>query len=491
MQLELERHTAVPIYRQIVNQVRGQIQDGTLRDGARLPPVRRLAAECGLTRLTVHSAYAELQAEGLVESHVGRGTFVTAGAPTVPSVDRHAQPAPWISQGVLANLLRWSERGDLLSFAQAFPAPETYPTEELGRALQSVLMEGGALGYGHIQGEPDLRDELATLLLQRGMSVAPDHMLVTSGAQQGIDIALRALTEPGDVILVEEPVYPGVLELAALRGQRVVGIPNDGGTLRLDALEAACSAHDPRLLYLVPTYNNPTGISLSRECREAVLRLAHAHTFVVLEDDTYGLLGLEPSAPAALHSLDRNERVVYITSFSKMLAPALRLGVLVAPVPLLPALAAAKQSSDLVCSALLQRALAHYLREGHLSTHLSRVRGIYLKRRDAMLQALQRHVPQCTWTIPEGGLSLWLDLPPGVIEQDFTADALRHGVGLAPGAAFLPRPRPQGAMRLSFGVHSPERIEAGMAALGRVLASHLQRPAMMESLSSGAAGPLV
>lgn len=491
MQLELERHTSVPIYRQIVKQVRDQIQDGTLHDGSRLPPVRQLAAECGLTRLTVHSAYAELQAEGLVESHVGRGTFVTAAAPIVPSVGPHAQSAPWISQGVLADLLRWNERGDLLSFAQAFPAAETYPAYELGRAFQSALTEATALGYGHVQGEPELREELASLLRRRGMSVAPDHMLVTAGAQQGIDIALRALTEPGDVILVEEPVYPGVLELAALRGQRVVGIPNEGGDLRLDALEAACAAHNPRLLYLVPTYNNPTGISLTPACREAVLRLAHAHNFVVLEDDTYGLLGFGSSVPAALHSLDRKERVVYLTSFSKMLAPALRLGVLVAPVSLLPALAGAKQSSDLVCSALLQRTLARYLREGHLSTHLDQIREMYLTRRDAMLQALQRHLPQCTWTLPGGGLSLWVDLPAEIVERDFMADALRQGIGLAPGAAFLSRPRPEAAMRLSFGVHSAERIEAGVAVLGRVLASHLQRPTTMESLSSGAAGPLV
>jgi 2-aminoadipate transaminase len=491
LELALERHTTVPIYRQIVNQVRAQIQDGTLRGGSRLPPVRQLAAECGLTRLTVHSAYAELQAEGLVESHVGRGTFVTAGAPTVPPADRPTPPAPWVSQGVLANLLRWGEHGDLLSFAQAFPAAETYPTEELGRALQAALMADGTLSYGHIQGEPELRAELASLLLQRGMSVAPDHVLVTSGAQQGIDIALRALTEPGDVILVEEPVYPGVLELAALRGQRVVGIPNDGGELRLDVLEAACSEHAPRLLYLVPTYNNPTGTSLTRESREAVLRLAGTHNFVVLEDDTYGLLGFELSAPAALHSLDRNERVVYLTSFSKMLAPALRLGALVAPVSLLPALAAAKQSSDLVCSALMQRALAYYLRTGHMATHLSLVRATYQQRRDAMLRALLRHLPWCTWTVPDGGLSLWVELPPGIIERDFTADALRQGIGLAPGEAFLARPRPQAAMRLSFGVHAPERIEAGVAGLGRVLESHLLRPELILSLGSGAAGPLV
>lgn len=491
MQLTLQRHADVPIYRQIVNQIRAQIQEGTLHDGARLPPVRRLAAECGLTRLTVHSAYAELQAEGLVESHVGRGTFVTVGTPAVPPAERHGQVAPWVSQGILANLLRWSERGDLLSFAQAFPAAESYPMEELNHAMQAALRDTGGLGYGHIQGEPELRAEIAALLIQRGTSVDPDGMLITSGAQQAIDIALRALTAPGDVVLVEEPVYPGVLELAALRGQRVIGIPNDAGTLRLDLLQADCAAHSPRLLYLVPTYNNPTGASLTREGRTELLRLARLHDFLLLEDDTYGLLGFERAAPPALHALDRNDRVVYISSFSKMLAPALRLGALVAPAALLPALAAAKQTSDLVCSALLQRALAHFLHEDHMAPHLQKVTGMYAQRRDTMVQSLQRHLPQCRWTVPTGGLSLWVELPPGIVERDFTADALRQGIGIAPGEAFVARPRPQAAMRLSYGAHSPERIEQGVAALGRVLEAHLRRFDARSTLVSGAAGPLV
>jgi 2-aminoadipate transaminase len=381
--------------------------------------------------------------------------------------------------------------GNLLSFAQAFPAAETYPVQELGRALQVALAEEGSLGYGHIQGEPVFREQVATVLRARGMAVAPDHLLVTSGAQQGIDMALRALTEPGDVILVEEPTYPGVLELASLRGQRVVGISRLGDELNLDALEAACVAHRPRLLYLVPTYNNPTGVSLNRESRDAVLRLASTHSMWVVEDDTYGLLGFDRPALPALKSLDRDERVVYIISFSKMLLPALRLGALLAPVAVLPALAAAKQSSDLVCSTLMQRAIAHYLRQGHMAGHLQAARALYVPRRDAMLSALERHLPQCTWTDPQGGLSLLVSLPAGIDEQDFTADALREGVGIAPGATFCTKPQLQGSMRLSFGMHSPERIEDGIAVLGRVLEHHLLRRNSMSALVSGAAGPLV
>ncbi len=490
MQLTLERHAGVPIYRQIVNQLRDQIHAGGLPRGSRLPPVRALASDLGLTRLTVHSAYAELQALGLVEAHVGRGTFVAADVQAVPELPPEREAAPWVSQNILANLLSHRDRENFLSFAQAFPAPDTYPRREIGRALQATLMGQDGLGYGHIQGEPELRETLSALLLDRGLKTSADDVLITSGAQQGIDVALRALTGPGDVILVEEPVYPGVLELAAQRGQRVVGIPNVNGELNTDALETACRAHRPRLLYLVPTHNNPTGRTLTEAGRRAVLQMATTHDFLVLEDDTYGWLGFEQPAPSALKSSDSDDRVVYITSFSKILAPALRLGAIVAPASRLHALAATKQSSDLVCSTLMQRALAHYIQHGLLATHLVDVRSFYLERRDAMIDSLQRHLSRCTWTCPEGGLSLWVELPAQVIERDFTIDALQQGIGIVPGVAFFAEPRRQAAMRLSFGGNSPERIEQGTAVLGRVLESHLARHDGMSPLQSGAAGPL-
>ena len=492
MELTLQRDADLPLYRQIVNQIRDLIRSGALSPGYRLPTVRQLAADLGLTRLTVHSAYAELQAQGLIESHVGRGTFVAADAGRLTGGALPAEPpAPWVSQGVLAELLRADQHQNIISFAQAFPAPETYPLRELGQALQRATRKSDALGYGSIQGEATLREQIAGLLLDRGLAVPPEHILITAGAQQGIDLALRALVEPREVILVEEPTYPGVLELAAQRGQRIVGVAGDEQGLRLDALEAACKTYQPRLLYLVPTFGNPGGMTLAPERREPLLRLARDHRMLVVEDDVYGLLAYDDPATPPLKSLDRDGQVVYITSFSKPLAPALRLGALVASASLLPALAAAKQSSDLVGSTLLQRALADYLRRGFMASHLHLVRSLYRDHRDAMLAALERHLSGCSWTRPAGGLSLWVRLPKEIVERDFVADAFDQGVGVAPGRAFFPQPQPSGAMRLSFGMHPPERIEEGVATLGGVLHDHLQRRSQLFSLAGRAVGPLV
>lgn len=491
--ITLQRTSGTPLYRQVVDQVAALIASGVLPAGTRLPPVRELAATLGLTRLTVHSAYTELQARGLIESHVGRGSFVAQLArPPVPVRRPEVQPpAPWQSQSVLADLLGMADQPGLLSFAQAAPAPETYPARALAQALRAAGDEPAALGYGPIAGELALREQIGRVLLERGVAAVPDEILVTAGAQQSIDLALRALTSTNDVVLVEEPTYPGILEAAARRGQRVVGVPLDAGGIDVDALAAACAIHRPRLLYTVPTYHNPTGISLAPERHAAVLRVAREHHLHILEDDVYGLLGYDGPAPAALKASDTDGHVVYSMSFSKSLAPALRLGALVASPELLSALAGAKHSADLVCSPLLQRALATYLRQGRFAAHLQHVRALYRARRDALLAALDTLPPGCAWTHPSGGLNAWITLPDGVNERDFCVAAIERGVGVAPGNAFFAQPRRGAHLRLSFGAQPPESIERGVGILGELLREHLRRRTLLLARASRESAPLV
>jgi DNA-binding transcriptional MocR family regulator len=494
LKITLERASEVPLYRQVADQVSQLVAGGALPAGARLPPVRALAAALGLTRLTVHSAYTELQARGLVDSHVGRGTFVAPRPPVRAASARPGAsrpPALWQTPGALADLLEMADRPGLLSFAQAAPAPETYPGRALARALKEAFEDPAALGYGPIVGDPGLREQISALVLERGVAAPPDEVLVTAGAQQGIDLVLRAFAEPGDVVLVEEPTYPGMLEAAMRGGQRVVSVPLDAGGLDLAALEAACVAHRPRLVYTVPTFNNPTGISLAPERRAALLRLAREHDLMVLEDDVYGQLGLDGRAPEALKAGDADGRVIYSMSFSKALAPGLRLGALVASPEWLPELTAAKHSCDLVCSLPLQRGLATYLSHGRFLAHLQQVRALYRARRDALLLALESLPRGCAWSRPAGGLNVWLTLPEGVDERDFCAAAIERGVGLAPGSAFYAQPRRAAAVRLSFGALPPDRIERGVAVLAELLRDILRRRALQLARASREAGPLV
>jgi DNA-binding transcriptional MocR family regulator len=494
MQLTIQRAASVPLYRQVAEQVRALIRSGALPGGSRLPTIRQLARDLRLTRLTIQSAYAELQAQGLVESFVGRGTFVAARPPTAPLLGVPATPqAPisWISLGDFAELGHLAERPNLLSFAQAAPAPETYPARELARALRAALADPAALSYGPMQGEADLRDQVSRLLLDRGIAAAPESVVITSGAQQGIDLALRALAAPDEVVLVEEPTYPGAIELAARRGQRLVGIPRDENGLSLAAMEAACRLYQPRVLYLVPTFHNPTGASLSAERQAALLRVARTHQLLLVEDDVYGLLAYDGPAPRPLKAADEDGRVIYVSSFSKVLAPGLRLGAIVAPAEHLAPLVAAKRSNDLISSSLLQRALADYLRRGALDVHLQRVRGLYRERRDAMLAALERCLAGCTWTRPAGGLSVWVSLPDGIAEREFYREAVEHGVGVAPGKAFFPQPQTRAFVRLSFGSHPPRQIEQAISMLGRLLRDHQRRHSEVVARAGRESGPLV
>lgn len=517
--LTIDRSSGVPLYRQLADHFRDLIRAGTLPPGARLPPVRTVAAELGLTRLTVHSAYMELQAQGLTEAVVGRGTFVAT------STARTRKPATqtatsWMSQGLLAELTQpvrspapsapsapssvpaWTSpplgggsAGGEIALSMAYPGYATYPRREFAAALEDALPMPSMLGYGVLAGDEGLREQVAALLLERELAVPPEHVLITAGAQQGQDVALRALAEPNDVVLMQEPTFPGAIESAALRSQRVVGVPMDDGGISIAALEAACARYRPRLLYLVHTFHNPSGILPDAARRREVLRVARTYDVLIVEDDTYGLMPFGPApAPPPLKADDPDGRIIYVMSMSKILMPGLRLGAIVASPELLPRLAATKQSTDLSCSPLLQRALAIYLAHGHLSGHLRRVRRTYREQCGALLDALDRHLPLCTWTRPEGGLSLWLTLPRGVDEAALHRGAMERDVLTARGQIFYLTPHAAGSvghLRLSFGVEPPERIALGVALLGRALRELHGPRAWTGALTGRAATPIV
>lgn len=482
MEFQLDRNHAKPLYLQLSEQLQERIRSGSLPAGVKLPPVRNLATDLGLTRLTVHNAYSELQAGGWVEAYVGRGTFVAQRPYPLTNSYEAFNPTkadtsmPWISQGMLADMMRLSQQPDLISFAQAVPAAETFPVRELGRAIQHALRDPAALGYGPTQGELVLREAIATTLLDRNIVASPDHVLVTTGAQQGVALVLRAFVRQGDVVLVEEPTYLGFIEQATALGVRLIGVPMDEQGMRVDMLARLLREYKPRLLYTVPTFHNPTGISLAPERQTVLLNLAHEHNLLVLEDDVYGALGYDGPPPLPLKSRDKSGRVIHLGSFSKILAPGLRLGYLLANDEQLGPLLAAKRSADLHCSPLLQRALADYLSRGQLAAHLRLVRELYRERRDAMRRALVRSCPrEVQWRVPGGGLCFWLELPPGVNGSDVYAEAIDRGVGVTLGSVFFPQPPRSAYLRLCFAAQTPENIERGITVLGELLGLHLRR----------------
>ena len=494
MEIALDRASDVPLYRQVVEHLGDLIRRGVLAEGVRLPTIRALAATTGLTRLTIQNAYLELGALGYIESFVGRGTFVAArknGGEARRPTSEARPPVSWTTQGLLADLVNLSDVTDGVSFARAMPDPATYPLREFQQALREAMEDPALLGYGPVQGDPLLREAVSRVLLERGVAVAPECLLITNGAMNAIDLTLRTLAQPGDIVLMEEPTYPGALEAAARQHLSVVGLPLDAEGLRMDALAAQFARHQPRLLYIVPTYQNPTGICYSPERRAQVLAFAGAHALPLIEDDIYGLLPFEKTAPPALKAQDSAHGIIYLSSFSKSFIPGIRLGMIAAGPTALAEIGRTKQHSDLNSSPLLQRALALYLRRGHLGAHLSAVRMLYRERCEAMQFALARHLPQCDWTQPAGGLTLWVTLPPEVDEGEVYHEALRQGVGVARGQVFYSQPQTVGRLRLSFSALPPDRIAAGIAILGRIVASLMRRHATIAARAHSEALPLV
>lgn len=477
MRIPLDRQSALPLYRQIEQYFRQAILSGNLAPETRLPASRALARDLGVNRITVDSAYAGLEAEGLVYTHPGSGVYVLP-QPAQPAPRPAPAGTPWpLWQQELSPAPPRPETPapppDCIDFSTGAGAPDLFPLEEFRRVLQGVLRRDGAaaLEYGEPRGYAPLRATIAQVLASQGLQLSPDNLLITSGSQQAIALTCQALLRPGDCVLVETPTYAGGLDLFRGLELKVVNVPMDSDGLLMGALESALQQHHARLIYTMPNFQNPTGVCLSAARRRALLALAARYNAAVLEDDYVGDLRYEGRALPALKSLDAGGQVIYVSTFSKMLMPGLRVGFLAADGPVLERLARLKRATDLATSSLVQRALETYVTVGRYQAHLRRSCLVYRRRRDAALRAAQRWLPaDATWIAPQGGLFLWLRLPPGMDSERLLPLAHAAGAAFAPGRPFFADGL-MGAetLRLNFAAQPPEQIEEGIRRLARAL----------------------
>jgi DNA-binding transcriptional MocR family regulator len=311
-------------------------------------------------------------------------------------------------------------------------------------------------------------------LRERGIDAGPDEIMVVAGVTQGLSLVAQTLAQPGDRVLVEQPTYLGTLHTLKVHGLEPAPVPSDRDGILLEELERAIVQQRPRFLYLVPTFHNPTGRCLTLERRQAVVELAAAHNLLVVEDDIYARLAYDGPPPPPLKTLDRADNVVYLSSYSKVLMPGLRLGYLLAPARMAERLLSLRRATDLCSPPLLQAALTAFLHNGGLKRHLKRVLPHYRERRNALVAALQRHMPASVqWTMPQGGFCAWLTLPNYHDFADLEQAALRLGWAVTPGEVFLATPEARKSLRLCFGNQSPETIHAGVELLGRLIESRM------------------
>ncbi|GIH02468.1 aminotransferase [Rhizocola hellebori] len=387
-----------------------------------------------------------------------------------------AQRLRGVASSPVRDLLALISRPEVISFAGGLPAPELFDLDGLRAAFDRVLSAPDGrrhLQYAPTEGNVDLRELVAGRMTVRGLPTAAEDLLITTGSQQALTLIATALLDPGVVVAVEEPTYLAALQCFQLAGARIVTVPSDDDGIDPAALEAVLRTEWPRMLYLVPTFANPTGRTLTPARRAEVADLAAAHGTWVVEDDPYGELRYrgEP-VPALAAQPAAADRVLHLGSFSKIAAPGLRLGWVRSPASLRPVLTVAKQAADLHTSTIDQAAAAEYLATTDLDAHVSGLRDAYRARRDAMIAAMPHTAPPGSrWTDPDGGMFTWLRLPAGSDSAALLPKALQRNVAFVPGAPFYATQPDPATLRLSFTTHTAEEITEGMRRLAEAFAA--------------------
>ncbi len=393
---------------------------------------------------------------------------------------RYAQRTQRMKSSAIRELLKMTEQADLISFAGGLPGPDVFPVQEFKEACNNVLDNSStlALQYGATEGIQPLREMITRHTQRYSIQVTPENVMITSGSQQALDLIGKIFINRGDRILVESPTYLGALQAWNAYGAEYIAIPSDENGMITDELDKALRC-GPKFIYVLPNFQNPTGVTMSLDRRKKLVELADRYGVPIIEDDPYGQLRFEGEHLPAVEVLDSRIRaangwysgnVIYLSTFSKLLAPGLRLAWVIAPPEVITKLVQAKQGADLHTSTFNQMVAYEVAHKGFLDKHVITIRQVYQERRNVMLDALTEHMPEgVRWTRPQGGLFLWATLPENLDTSELLLEAVKEKVAFVPGGSFHPCGGGKNTIRLNFSYSKPELINEGIARLGKVV----------------------
>ena len=396
-----------------------------------------------------------------------------------PYTRLYSEASTLIRSSEIRDLLSVTGRSDIISFGGGLPYIGGLPPEDFSGVMNDVMREGftKAFQYGETEGLETLRSRLVEVMAEEGLGAEPEHILITTGSQQALDLIGRIFIDPGDTIVMEAPTYVGALSAFSPGGPRILTIPLDDMGMRVDLLEEMLKCDDapaPKFVYVVPNFQNPAGVTMNKSRRDKLMELADEYDLLIIEDNPYGLLRFEGEPEETLARRDPH-RVVYLGTLSKIVSPGIRVGWVMAPAPVVEKLAALKQSADLCSSNLTQMFAEAYLGQDMWKKNLESQKVIYHSRRDAMLKSLVKYFPrEAHWTHPQGGLFIWATLPEYLDTAKMLPQAIEQKVAYVPGTAFYPDYAGANHMRLNFSFPSEEQIVQGIKSLGKVIRKEME-----------------
>ncbi len=465
----LDKNAKSPLYVQLYEVIVDKIKHKILSPGYKLPPVRFLAQKLAINPGTVVSAYRELEKNGYVFTRRGSGSYI---AERIVPAESEMQEVPDIAAELADEVQTDIRLSDVINMSSVSLNPDIISLEVLQKAIDDILKrdKGYAFTYQDSRGYMPLRQSIVQYLAQKRIMTTEQNVQIISGAQQGIDIVARALLKHGDVVFVENPTYPGAIAAFRSCGAKIVDVKLTKEGIDLIDLENKLKLFKPRLMYVMPNIQNPTGISYSKYVSRRLMGLARYYNMYILEDDYIGGLYYSKNAPVPLKTYDTDDRVIYIRTLSKVFLPGLRLAYLIVPSALAQKLLNVKYIADIATSGLTQRIFDYYLREGLWQKHLNSIRNIYKIQFDFVLKMMKNYLPKdISYIKPAGGLSIWLNLPDRLSAEDIIEKARDKGVIISSGAPFFVHHAPHRQIRISFAMLSLAQIKTGIKILAELM----------------------
>lgn len=492
--INIDREGKDHIYIQLFNEIKNMIVENVLDSHEKLPPIRKLANHLNVNNVTIVNAYNQLEKYNYVYKKIGSGTFVS------PKSVYNQEAKINIVEDETYEDLELMDRGhiqireDKINFASGTPTPQLFPIDDFKVVLNEVLDrdKGFAFGYQESMGYYQLRESIAKYLKFYTINTRLENIQIISGAQQGIDVVSKALLNHGDAVIVESPTYTGAIAAFKSRGAKIIEVPILEDGIDLDKLETCLVKYNPKLIYTMPNFQNPTGYSYSPNKKRKLLELASKNSVIIIEDDYLSDLNFYTKDNSTLMSMDENEAVIYIKSFSKIFMPGLRLGFLIVPMKLKDDILMAKHTSDISTSGLIQRTFDLYLRKGIWRKHIGFMKDVYRERFDIMLESLEENFSKnISFVKPKGGINFWVRLPEGFSTNELYSESINKNLLFVPGGVFYPTQRESNCLRLSIASVYPKDIRKGIEQLGMVTNTFINNKGVRDTNRKNTYAPIL